>query len=111
MSHIKKYRTVLWYVLLIIIYFSCYLNVIFLTILTIPQMLFILIYIVTIMEIKEETNVRYQGKISLITTIPKTYVKALNIESGDTLEWTLNTKTEKLELQIIKWEKKHYVLF
>lgn len=67
-----------------------------------PQMLFILIYIVTIMEIKEETNVRYQGKISLITTIPKTYVKALNIESGDTLEWTLNTKTEKLELQIIK---------
>ena len=105
MSHIKKYRPVLWYVLLIIIYFSCYLNVIFLTILTIPQMLFILIYIVTIMEIKEETNVRYQGKISLITTIPKTYVKALNIESGDTLEWTLNTKTEKLELQIIKWEK------
>lgn len=54
------------------------------------------------MEIKEETSVRYQGKISLITTIPKTYVKALNIESGDTLEWILNTETEKLELKIIK---------
>ena len=54
------------------------------------------------MEIKEETNVRYQGKISLITTIPKTYVKALNIEAGDTLEWVLNTKTEKLELKVIK---------
>ena len=55
-----------------------------------------------IMEIKEETSVRYQGKISLITTIPKTYVKALNIESGDTLEWILDTETEKLELKIIK---------
>ena len=55
-----------------------------------------------IMEIKEETNVRYQGKISLITTIPKTYVKALNIESGDTLEWILNTETETLELKLIK---------
>ena len=65
-------------------------------------MLFITKHIVTIMEIKEETSVRYQGKISLITTIPKTYVKALNIESGDTLEWVLDTETEKLELKVIK---------
>lgn len=57
---------------------------------------------INIMEIKEETSVRYQGKISLITTIPKTYVKALNIESGDTIEWILNTETEKLELKIIR---------
>ena len=64
-------------------------------------MLFIITYIVNIMEIKEETSVRYQGKISLITTIPKTYVKALNIKSGDSIEWILNTKTEKLELKII----------
>lgn len=54
------------------------------------------------MEIKEETIVRYQGKISLITTIPKTYVKALNIESGDILEWVLDTETETLELKIVK---------
>lgn len=72
------------------------------TILTEPKMLFITPHIVNIMEIKEETSVRYQGKISLITTIPKTYVKALNIESGDTIEWILDTKTEKLELKIIK---------
>ena len=54
------------------------------------------------MEIKEQTTIRYQGKISLITTIPKTYVKALNIESGDNLEWILNTETETLELKVIK---------
>lgn len=54
------------------------------------------------MKIKEETKVRNQGEISLITTIPKTYVKALNITSGDTLEWILNTETEKLELKVIK---------
>ncbi len=54
------------------------------------------------MKIKEETSIRYQGKISLITTIPKTYVKALKIEAGDKLEWILNTETEKLELNIIK---------
>jgi len=54
------------------------------------------------MKINEETKVRNQGEISLITTIPKTYVKALNIESGDTLEWILNTKTETLELKILK---------
>ena len=65
-------------------------------------MLFITTHIVNTMEIKEETSVRYQGKISLITTIPKTYVKALNIKSGDTLEWILDTKTEKLELKVIK---------
>lgn len=65
-------------------------------------MLFIITHIFNIMEIKEETSVRYQGKISLITTIPKTYVKALNIESGDTIKWILDTETEKLELKIIK---------
>lgn len=54
-----------------------------------------------IMKIKEETKVRNQGEISLITTIPKTYVKALNIESGDTLEWILNTETETLELKLV----------
>ena len=54
------------------------------------------------MKINEETKVRYQGNISLITTIPKTYVKALKIESGDTLEWILNTETETLELKVIK---------
>lgn len=54
------------------------------------------------MEIKEKTSVRYQGKISLITTIPKTYVKALNIESGDTLEWILDTETETLKLKVTK---------
>lgn len=64
-------------------------------------MLFITTHIVNIMEIKEETNVRYQGKISLITTIPKTYVKALNIENGDTIKWILNTETETLELKIV----------
>lgn len=54
------------------------------------------------MKINEETKVRNQGEISLITTIPKTYVKALNIESGDTLEWILNTETETLELKVVK---------
>jgi len=65
-------------------------------------MLFISCYIFNIMEINEETKVRNQGEISLITTIPKTYVKALNIESGDILEWTLNTETETLELKVVK---------
>lgn len=55
-----------------------------------------------IMKINEETKVRNQGEISLITTIPKTYVKALSIESGDTLEWILDTETETLELKVIK---------
>ena len=54
------------------------------------------------MILKEETKVRNQGEISLITTIPKTYVKALDITSGDTLEWVLDTETETLELKIIK---------
>lgn len=54
------------------------------------------------MKINEETKVRNQGEISLITTIPKTYVNALKIESGDTLEWILDTETERLELNIIK---------
>lgn len=56
------------------------------------------------MKINEETKVRNQGEISLITTIPKTYVKALNIKSGDTLEWILNTETETLELKVVKWD-------
>lgn len=65
-------------------------------------MLFTFIHISNTMDIKEKTLVRYQGKISLITTIPKTYVKALDIESGDTIEWILNTETETLELKVIK---------
>lgn len=65
-------------------------------------MLFNKKHIKIIMRINEETKVRNQGEISLITTIPKTYVKALNIESGDILEWILNTETETLELNILK---------
>ena len=65
-------------------------------------MLFNMKNIILTMKINEETKVRNQGEISLITTIPKTYVKALNIESGDILEWILDTETEKLELNIIK---------
>ena len=65
-------------------------------------MLFNIINTILIMRINEETKVRNQGEISLITTIPKTYVKALNIESGDTLEWILDTETETLELKIVK---------
>ena len=65
-------------------------------------MLFKIKNIILTMKINEETKVRNQGEISLITTIPKTYVKALNIESGDTLEWILDTETEKLELNIIR---------
>ena len=37
-----------------------------------------------------------QGEISLITMMPKAYVKALKIESDDTVEWILDTKTERL---------------
>ena len=59
-------------------------------------------YIIFIMKINEETKVRKQGGVSLITTIPKTYVKALKIESEDMLEWVLDTETEKLELKVIK---------
>lgn len=55
-----------------------------------------------IMQIEEKTKVRNQGEISLITTIPKTYVKALNIEYGDTIEWILNTETETFELKVVK---------
>lgn len=65
-------------------------------------MLFNIKHIKLTMKINEETKVRKQGEISLITTIPKTYVKALNIESGDTLEWIMDTETKKLELNIIK---------
>lgn len=65
-------------------------------------MLFNIVNTIVIMKINEETKVRNQGEISLITTIPKTYVKALNIESGDILEWILDTETETLELKVIK---------
>lgn len=54
------------------------------------------------MKINEETKARKQGEISIITTIPKTFVKALQIENGDILEWILDTETEKLELKINK---------
>lgn len=54
------------------------------------------------MNIKETTKVRNQGEISLITTIPKTYVKVLNIESGDLMEWIFDTETESLNLKICK---------
>ena len=65
-------------------------------------MLFKIKNIILTMKINEETKVRNQGEISLITTIPKTYVRALKIESGDTLEWILDTETERLELNIIR---------
>ena len=65
-------------------------------------MLFIAKHKMFYMKLKEQTKIRYQGNVSLITTIPKTYVKALNIKSGNTLEWILNTDTETLELKIIK---------
>lgn len=65
-------------------------------------MLFNIKTTILIMKINEETKVRNQGEISLITTIPKTYVKALNIESGDALEWILDTETETLELKVVK---------
>lgn len=54
------------------------------------------------MKIKEETIARKQGITSLVTTIPKTYVKILNIESGDNIEWTFNTTDQKLELKVVK---------
>lgn len=66
------------------------------------KMLFNIKHKILIMKINEETKVRNQGEISLITTIPKTYVNALKIKSGDTLEWILDTETEKLELHIIR---------
>ena len=65
-------------------------------------MLFMMITIVIIMNIKEKTKARKQGNISLITTIPKTYVKVLNKESKDILEWTLDTDTQRLELKVVK---------
>ena len=65
-------------------------------------MLFSIKNIILIMEINEETKIRKQGESSLITTIPKTYVKALNMENGDRLEWILDTKTETLKLKNIK---------
>ena len=78
--------------------FKCY----FFNYLNKSKMLFKMKKTMLIMKIKEKTKIRNQGKISLITTIPKTYVKALNIIQGDKLEWTLNTETENIELKIIK---------
>lgn len=78
--------------------FKCYL----INYLNKSKMLFKINYIQLGMNIEETTKVRNQGEISLITTIPKTYVKALNIGSSDTLEWILNTETETLELKIVK---------
>ena len=62
------------------------------------KMLFKINYIQLHMNIEEKTKVRNQGKISLITTIPKTYVKALKIESGDTVEWILAVSYTHLTL-------------
>ncbi len=69
-------------------------------------MLFNINNIILLMKINEETKVRNQGEISLITTIPKTYVKALNIKSGDLLEWILDTEKETLELKVVNDENK-----
>ncbi|MBR0472640.1 MAG: AbrB/MazE/SpoVT family DNA-binding domain-containing protein [Methanosphaera sp.] len=57
------------------------------------------------MKIEETTKVRNQGEISLITTIPKTYVKALNIKNGDKIKWILDTESESLILKILKKEE------
>lgn len=63
-------------------------------------MIFINKYKVIIMKINEETKIRKQGEISLITTIPKTFVKALNMNYNDILEWILDTETETLTLKV-----------
>lgn len=78
--------------------FKCYLSHYF----NMSKVLFNIKIILVHMNIEETTKVRNQGEISLITTIPKTYVKALNIESGDKICWILDTKAEKLEIKIIK---------
>lgn len=65
-------------------------------------MLFNKTYTIINMKINEETKIRKQGKISLITTIPKTYVKVLNITNKDTLEWVLDTETKTMKLNFIK---------
>lgn len=46
----------------------------------------------------------YNMKIKIILKKPFKLndVKALDIESGDTIEWILNTETETLELKVIK---------
>ena len=75
------------------------------------------------MKINEETKVRNQGEISLITTIPKTYVKALNIKVPDydiqkkvveevfSLEKELKELNYKMETCLINKEKilSHYL--
>ena len=66
------------------------------------KMLFKINYIQLHMNIEETTKIRNQGEISLITTIPKTYVKALNMEYGDQIRWVLDTETETLQLRICK---------
>lgn len=54
------------------------------------------------MKIEETTKIRNQGNSSLVTTIPKTYVKILKLNPEDTLEWVFDTKTGKLEIDINK---------
>lgn len=78
--------------------FKCY----FFNYLNKAKMLFKINYIQLDMNIEETTKIRNQGEISLITTIPKTYVKALNMEYGDQIRWVLDTETETLQLRICK---------
>ena len=53
------------------------------------------------MEIKAKSKIRKQGRSSLITTIPKTYVEILDWEVGNELQWIFNTETNTIELKII----------
>lgn len=53
------------------------------------------------MEIKAKSKIRKQGRSSLITTIPKTYVEILELEEGNELKWIFNTETNTIELKII----------
>ncbi len=43
---------------------------------------------ITSMKISYKTKVRETGG-SIITTIPMSFVKGLNIEPGDSLDWTM----------------------
>lgn len=54
------------------------------------------------MELKAKTKIRKQGKISLITTIPKKYIELLEIKQGDEIEWIFDTTDELLKINIIK---------
>ena len=53
------------------------------------------------MEIKAKSKIRKQGRSSLITTIPKTYVDILGWKEGNDIQWVFNTETDTLELKII----------